>query len=95
MMPPMSRHRFNHSVDHNDDTKEAPATARARRIEVITGVERRRQWSAQEKVAIVAESLARGRHCLGGGAPSWSQSAAAVRLAIAFARCREGLGSIV
>jgi len=27
---------------------------------VITGVERRRKWSAQEKVAIVAESLAEG-----------------------------------
>src|ERR1700722_8072287 len=33
---------------------------RPRRIEVITGVERRRKWSAQEKVAIVAESLAEG-----------------------------------
>ena len=56
----MSRHRFNHSVDHSDDTKEVPATARPRRIEVITGVERRRKWSAQEKAAIVAESLAEG-----------------------------------
>ena len=33
---------------------------RPRRIEVITGVERRRKWSAQEKVAIVGESLAEG-----------------------------------
>jgi transposase len=56
----MSRHRFEHSVDRSDDTKEAPATARPRRIEVMTGVERRRKWSAQEKVAIVAESLAEG-----------------------------------
>ena len=56
----MSRHRFDHSVDHSDDTKELSAPARAHRIEVITGVERRRKWSAQEKAAIVAESLAEG-----------------------------------
>jgi len=56
----MSRHRFDHSVDRNDDTKEVSATARPQRIEVITGVERRRKWSAQEKAAIVAESLAEG-----------------------------------
>jgi transposase len=56
----MSRHRFDHSVDRTDDTKEVLAPARPRRIEVITGVERRRKWSAQEKVAIVAESLADG-----------------------------------
>jgi transposase len=53
----MSRHRFDHSVERNDDTKEVSAAARPRRIEVITGVERRRKWSAQEKAAIVAESL--------------------------------------
>jgi transposase len=56
----MSRHRFDHSVERSDDTKEVSATARPRRIEVITGVERRRKWSAQEKAAIVAESLAEG-----------------------------------
>jgi transposase len=56
----MSRHRFNHSVDHSDDTKEVSATAHPRRIEVITGVERRRKWSVQEKAAIVAGSLAEG-----------------------------------
>ena len=56
----MSKHRFEHSVDHSDDTKEVASTARPRRIEVITGVERRRKWSAQEKAAIVAESLAEG-----------------------------------
>src|SRR5579859_5651159 len=60
MMPRMSRHRSDHSVDRNDDTKEVSSTARPRRIEVITGVERRRKWSVQEKVAIVAESLADG-----------------------------------
>jgi transposase len=56
----MSRHRFDHSVDRSDDTKEVSSTARPQRIEVITGVERRRKWSAQEKAAIVAESLAEG-----------------------------------
>ena len=56
----MSRHRFDHSVDHSDDTKEVSAPARLRRIEVITGVERRRKWSAEEKAEIVAESLAEG-----------------------------------
>lgn len=56
----MSKHRFDHSVDRSDDTKDVLATARPQRIEVITGVERRRKWSAQEKAAIVAESLADG-----------------------------------
>jgi transposase len=56
----MSRHRFDNSVDRSDDTSEVSSTARPRRIEVITGVERRRKWSAQEKAAIVAESLAEG-----------------------------------
>jgi transposase len=60
MMPPMSRHRFDHSVDRSDDTKEVSATARPQRIEVITGVERRRKWSAQEKMALVVESLVEG-----------------------------------
>jgi transposase len=56
----MSRHRFDHSVDRSDDFKEVSAPARPQRIEVITGVERRRKWSAREKMAIVAESLAEG-----------------------------------
>jgi len=56
----MSKNRFDHSVDHSDDTKRASATTRPHRIEVITGVERRRKWSAQEKAAIVAESMAEG-----------------------------------
>jgi transposase len=60
MMPSMSRHRFDHSVDRSDDTKDVSAPGRPQRIEVITGVERRRKWSAQEKAAIVAESLAEG-----------------------------------
>lgn len=56
----MSRHRFDHSVDHSDDAKEVSAPARLRRIEVITGAERRRKWSAREKAEIVAESLSEG-----------------------------------
>jgi transposase len=56
----MSRRRFDHSVDRSDDTKDVSATSHPRRIEVIAGVERRRKWSAQEKAAIVAESLAEG-----------------------------------
>jgi transposase len=56
----MSRHRFDHSVDRSDDTKEVAAPALLRRVEVITGVERRRKWSAEEKAEIVAESLAEG-----------------------------------
>jgi transposase len=56
----MSKHRFDHSVDRSDDTKDVSTVARPQRIEVITGVERRRKWSAHEKAAIVAESLAEG-----------------------------------
>jgi transposase len=52
----MSRHRF----DHSDDTKEVSAPARVRRIEVITGAEQRRKWSAEKKAEIVAESLLEG-----------------------------------
>src|SRR5262245_57468780 len=58
MMPAHETHRFDHSVDHSDDTKEV--SARLRRIELITGAERRRKWSAEEKAEIVAESLAEG-----------------------------------
>jgi transposase len=36
------------------------ATAPARRIEVFTGAGRRRNWSAEEKAAIVAESYSSG-----------------------------------
>jgi transposase len=56
----MSRHRFDHKVDRNDDTKTASAPARLRRVEIITGMERRRKWSLEEKAKIVAESFAEG-----------------------------------
>ena len=52
----MARDRFDHRVDHNDDTKPA----RLQRVEVITGVERRRDWSTEKKLEIVAESLVDG-----------------------------------
>jgi transposase len=56
----MSKHRFDHMVDHSDDTKPDRRPNRLQRIEVITGVERRRKWRAEEKLAIVAESLVEG-----------------------------------
>jgi transposase len=52
----MGRDRFDHSVDHKVESKPA----RLQRIEVITGVERRRKWSPDEKLAVVVESLAEG-----------------------------------
>jgi len=52
----MGRDRFDHSVDHKVESKPA----RLQRIEVITGVERRRKWSPDEKLAVVAESFADG-----------------------------------
>ena len=42
--------------DTSDDTK----IRRPRRIEVLTGPERRRDWPDSRKIAIVAESLAPG-----------------------------------
>ena len=38
---------------------------RARRVEVFTGAGRRRNWAADEKAAIVAESYAPGRTVCG------------------------------
>ncbi len=48
--------RFNHNVDRKVETKAAPL----RRVEVITGVERRRDWPDEKKLAIVAESCQDG-----------------------------------
>src|SRR4051794_41228130 len=42
-----------------------PMPERARRLEVFTGVGRRRNWPADEKAAIVAESYAPGRTVCG------------------------------
>jgi hypothetical protein len=53
----MARDRFRTNDDHSDVTK----VMRPRRIEVISGVERRRhQWPDATKTAIVAEALAEG-----------------------------------
>src|SRR4051812_32822341 len=42
-----------------------PMPERARRLEVFTGVGRRRNWPADEKAAIVAESYAPGKTVCG------------------------------
>jgi len=52
----MSTHRFDHEVDRRFKTE----ASREARIEVITGVERRRDWTDEEKLAIVAESCEDG-----------------------------------
>jgi transposase len=52
----MSIDRFDHKVDRKVETKPA----RLQRIEVITGVERRRAWSREEKRAILTESFEDG-----------------------------------
>jgi transposase len=48
--------RLLHNLPHTDAIKNEPF----RRIEVITGVERRRRWSEEDKARIVAESLKPG-----------------------------------
>ncbi len=48
--------RLQHNSPHTDAIKDEPF----RRIEVITGVERRRRWSEEDKARIVAESLEPG-----------------------------------
>lgn len=50
----MARDRY----DHNDDHSDITMPVRPRRVEVLTGVERRRKWSDETKIAIVAEALA-------------------------------------
>jgi transposase len=52
----MSYDRFNHNVDRRVKTKAAPL----QRVEVVTGVERRREWTDEEKLAIIAESCQEG-----------------------------------
>jgi transposase len=52
----MSIHRFDHKVDRRFKTE----ASRGARVEVITGVERRRDWTDEEKLAIVAESCQDG-----------------------------------
>jgi transposase len=52
----MSSDRFNSNVDLKVKTEATPI----RRIEVITGAERRREWSDEEKQAIFEESCQDG-----------------------------------
>ena len=53
---PMSEDRFNHNFDRKVKTEATPV----QRVEVITGVERRRDWPEEKKLAIVAESCREG-----------------------------------
>jgi transposase len=52
----MARDRY----DNNDDDSYVTSTVRPRRVEVLTGPERRRKWPDEVKIAIVAEALAEG-----------------------------------
>ena len=72
----MARDRY----DNNDDDSDVTTAVRPRRVEVLTGPERRRKWPDEVKIAIVAEALVKGvvvsevagvttlllRNCLGG-----------------------------
>ena len=52
----MEPDRFDHNFELSDDTK----SDRVQRLEVITGVERRRSWPDAVKERIVAESMVDG-----------------------------------
>jgi transposase len=52
----MAQDRYVHSDNHSDITKPVGP----RRIEVISGDDRRRKWSDEAKIAIVAEALSDG-----------------------------------
>ena len=52
----MTRDRY----DHNDDHSDVTTPVRPRRVEVLTGPERRRRWSDETKITIVAEALGDG-----------------------------------
>ncbi len=52
----MEPDRFDHNFEVSDDTK----SDRVHRVEVITGVERRRSWPDAVKERIVAESMVEG-----------------------------------
>ena len=56
--------RFDHTLEHTLDTKPGnggdDAVTSLRRIELITGADRRRRWSEDDKVRIIVESLKPG-----------------------------------
>jgi transposase len=52
----MARNRY----DHNDDHSDVTTPVRPRRVEVLTGPERRRRWSDETKITIVAEAMTDG-----------------------------------
>src|SRR5207342_3646184 len=52
----MARDRY----DNNDDDSDVTTAVRPRRVEVLTGRERRRKWPDEVKIAIVAEALVKG-----------------------------------
>jgi len=52
----MARDRYDRSDDHSD----VITPMRPRRMEVLSGPERRRKWSDETKIAVVAEALADG-----------------------------------
>ena len=52
----MARDRY----DNNDDDSDVTTAVRPRRVEVLTGPERRRKWPAEVKIAIVTEAMAKG-----------------------------------
>ena len=52
----MKQDRYTATFDLDDKTQAGPL----RQTEVMTGEERRRVWSADEKLAIIAESMAEG-----------------------------------
>jgi transposase len=57
----MKTHHFDINVDPSDNTmEEMQAASRPQCVEVITGLERRREWLARDKASIIAESLAEG-----------------------------------
>ena len=73
----MSRDRFNSNVDRKVKTEATPI----RRIEVITGVERRRDWTDEQKLSIIAESCQDGGCDFGRGSASRFAVSAIVQLA--------------
>jgi len=46
--------------DNSDDNNDVTISVRPRRVELLTGPERRRRWSDEGKIAIVAEALVQG-----------------------------------